>query len=44
MKRARQHRPARDPGHYTNSAYPLQYYFEVTQSDATSLYPGFDLK
>jgi hypothetical protein len=29
------------PGDYTNSAYPLQYYFEVTQADATLLYPGF---
>jgi hypothetical protein len=30
------------PAHYTESAYPLQYYFEVRQSAAkASLYPGF---
>jgi len=29
------------PGDYSNAPYPLQYYFEVTQPDVTSLYPGF---
>lgn len=27
---------------YTNSPYPLQYYFELHQGDAAWLYPGFD--
>jgi len=29
------------PANYTESAYPLQYYFEVRPSAKTSLYPGF---
>jgi hypothetical protein len=30
------------PGEYTNSAYPLQYYFLVNSEDSASLYPGFN--
>ena len=30
------------PGAYTDSAYPLEYYFEMKQGkDAAWLYPGF---
>jgi hypothetical protein len=30
------------PGEYTNSAYPLEYYFELKQGEASAwLYPGF---
>lgn len=30
------------PGHYTNSLYPLQYYFELHTTDAATLYPPFN--
>ncbi len=29
------------PSGYTQSAFPLQYYFEVKESDSAALYPGF---
>jgi hypothetical protein len=29
------------PGDYTQSPFPLQYYFEVTQSGASTIFPGF---
>ena len=30
------------PGEYTNSPYPLEYYFELKQGPASAwLYPGF---
>ena len=36
------HATGGDSGNLHDSHYPLQYYFEVTESDATSLYPGSD--
>ena len=30
------------PGDYTNSAFPLQYYFELEREDAAWLYPAFN--
>jgi hypothetical protein len=31
------------PGAYTNSPYPLQYYFVLTKGTQTALYPGFNV-
>jgi hypothetical protein len=31
------------PGEYTNSSFPLQYYFEISrEGEAASLFPGFN--
>jgi hypothetical protein len=30
------------PGDYTNSAFPVQYYFELQRTDAAWLYPAFN--
>ena len=30
------------PGSYTNSPYPLQYYFELHTADAATLHPPFN--
>jgi hypothetical protein len=30
------------PGSYTNSPYPLQYYFELHTTDAATLHPPFN--
>jgi hypothetical protein len=42
MDRAVDHYHATIPGTYTDSAYPLQYYFEVkTTTGSTLMFPGF---
>jgi hypothetical protein len=42
MKRDHAGYSAAIPGDYTNSAYPLQYYFALQRGDAAWLYPAFN--
>jgi hypothetical protein len=42
MQRGHDAYSAAIPGEYTNSVYPLQYYFELQRADAAWLYPAFN--
>jgi hypothetical protein len=41
MKKSGKHFKAKVPADYTDSQYPLQYYFEIIEPKNAWLYPGF---